>query len=75
MSKKRKCAFSRITGFFYRRHRTISVSKRHSWKTYVSRLTIQTPEENRCISGKPASLTKSHLKANGVNVEQAIERN
>ena len=58
--------------------RTIRVNKRQSWRTYVSRLTTQTPMKKiwsmvRRISGKPAPLTKSHLKLNGANIETPLD--
>jgi len=55
--------------------RTIRICKRNSWKSYVSRLNSQTPMNKiwnmvRRISGKPTPMTTSHLKVNGVTIEQ-----
>jgi hypothetical protein len=54
------------------------MSKRSSWKTFVSRLNSQTPMKKiwsmvRRISGKPSTMTFSHLKVNNHNIEQPIE--
>jgi hypothetical protein len=47
--------------------RTIRMSKRSSWKTFVSRLNSQTPMKKMRISGKPSPMTFSHLKVNTIS--------
>ena len=56
----------------------IRLNKRNSWKSYVSRLNRQTPIKKiwkmvRRISGKPSTTTNTHLKVNGINIEQPAE--
>lgn len=58
--------------------RTIKIHKRDSWRSFVSRLNNQTPMKKiwnmvRRISGKPTSTGCSHLKVNGVNIEQPAD--
>ena len=55
--------------------RTIKLSKRNYWRSYVSQLRSQTPMKKiwnmvRRISGKPATTSNSHLKVNGTTIEQ-----
>ena len=58
--------------------RTIRINKRNSWRSFVSRLNSKTPMKKiwnmvKRISGKPTSIGCSHLKINGVNIEQPAD--
>jgi hypothetical protein len=58
--------------------RTIRINKRNSWRSFVSRLNSKTPMKKiwnmvKRISGKPTSVGCSHLKVNGVNIEQPAD--
>jgi len=69
---------SNLRVFRAKARRTIRSNKRNTWKTYVSRLNSQTPMKKiwsmvRRISGKPSPMITSHLKVNGINIEQPVE--
>ena len=58
--------------------RTIKLSKRNCWRSYVSKLNSQTPMKKiwsliRRISGKPTTTPVNHLIVNGTTIEQPTE--
>ena len=58
--------------------RTINLSKRNCWQSYVSKLNSQTPMKKiwsmiRRISGRPTTTPTNHLLVNSTSIEQPTE--
>ena len=69
---------SNLRVFRAKARRCIRLNKRNSWKSYISRINSQTPMTKiwkmvRRISGKPSTTANTHLKVNGVNIEQPFD--